>query len=199
MNEPRLSFIATAWAARRPLALPCLLACLRNQSMPDWECLVADSEDYPPHRAACATDPRFIYCPEPLGRRHERKDMYHATDWVVDQARGEWLAFPNDDGLLVPWFAERMIRAAEQNSWDLAYCNIVLGSPHTHAVLLRQTPRRAEIDKTGFIVRREWFCRVKGFVGKQDCWPETDGALAAELVEQGARHGGVDEFLVVHN
>lgn len=200
MADPVLSFIVTAWGQRRPLMLPVLLASLQAQSFGAWESLVLDSEESSGHAHLRAfQDKRFYYFPKPLGRAHERCEMYHVTEWGIKQADGEWVCFPNDDSYYCPWFAERMLAAAERDKLDLALCDMVLGSPASHGVINSQ-PLIGAVDKCNFIVRRS-IAQSLPFPGKDNpsLWQVADGAFVEAVARSGARWGKVEQVLCVHN
>jgi len=197
MSAPYISFIVTAWASRRPAALPVLFACLRAQTVQDWECLVLDSDFYPPHVKLCCQDDRVIYLPRPLRRIHEHREMYHVSEWGVKRAIGQYLCFASDDSYYVPWFSERMLAVAERESLDLVLSDLVLGSPQVHGAINSQ-PFTGSVDKTNFVIRRD---KMIPFPGKDDPegWKIADGQFVEELVRSGARWGKVAQPLVVHN
>ena len=197
-----ISFIVTAF--NRPLALRTCLSSLCQQTHEDIEILVVDnSSDRDSQMAHVTFTLDFTgvkhYDTSTLTRIEHamhKYSLYKATEIGVERTTGEWLCFPNDDSYYCPWFAERMLQAAEKNSWDLVYCDIVMGGPKEHHVL-EARPKLCCIDKTNFIMRREWF---QGFSqGHGDSYPQADGLMIEELVRRGIRHGRVPEVLVVHN
>ncbi len=198
-----ISFIITAF--NRPLALRTCLSSLVQQTHEEWEAMIVDNSpdmggenvplidmdkrirwmDVSEHTAIEANSSGHKY------------SLYKATELGVQwTARGDWLCFPNDDSYYCPWFAERMLSAAESNQWDLVYCDIVMGGSGGHH-LLEAAPKRCQIDKTNFLLRREWF---QGFShGHGLDYPQADGFMIEELVRRGIRHGRVPEVLCVHN
>lgn len=199
-----ISFIVTAY--NRPLALRTCLSSLCQQTEDQWEVAVMDNSvpgpDLDEHAQFCKMYRciRYHYV-RPLTEIRINKSghthsLYKATELGVERTTGDWLCFPSDDSYYCPWFAERMLRAAEKNSWDLVYCDIVMGGPEGH-YLLEARPKPCCIDKTNFIMRREWF---QGFPqGHGDSYPQADGLMIEELVRRGIRHGRVQEVLVTHN
>lgn len=197
-----ISFVISAF--NRPLALRTCLSSLVQQTHPDIEVLVVDNSDSSGmsdgNADECEMYSSFKYLY--TGRVTEIEDtmhkysLYKATEIGVSQSTGDWLCFPNDDSYYCPWFAERMLHAAEKNNWDLVYCDIVMGGSGGHHVL-EAAPKRCCIDKTNFLLRRDWF---QGFShGHDEDYPQADGFMIEELVRRGIRHGRVPEVLVVHN
>jgi len=202
-----ISFIVTAY--NRPLALRTCLSSLCQQIVSEWEAIVVDNSDN--HVLAAEQEVLRVEIDKHsrVGYMYTRPDtaigsnksshgysLYKATEIGVENTRGDWLCFPNDDSYYCPWFAERMLRAAEKNSWDLVYCDIVMGGPKEHHVL-EARPKLCCIDKTSFIMRREWF---QGFSqGHGDSYPQADGLMIEDLVRRGIRHGRVPEVMCVHN
>lgn len=127
--------------------------------------------------------------------RHKRC-LYTATEIGAELATGDWLCFPNQDSIYAPVFCERMLAAANKNAWDLVYCDFVLGGPTHKYFPVNVAPHVCAIDKTSFIVKREWF---KGFQAKWTNYEIADGLFIEDLVKGGIRHGRVDELLVLHN
>jgi len=116
-------------------------------------------------------------------------------------AQGEFLCLPSDDSYYVPKFAEKMLNAAAQNSWDWVYCDIVYDERcgHGRYTQVETLPRLGWIDKMSFILRRNKF---PGFPNKPDRDEPSccDGHLAEELVVNPyVRHGKVMDCLGVHN
>lgn len=128
---------------------------------------------------------------------------YSSAEMVIERGHvhGDWLVFASDDSLYVGRFAEIMMRAARTNRWDLVYCDEVYDSPmplsNYHYGLLEVSAKMGRIDKTGFLLRREWF---KKFPGKNatGSFAMCDGKLIAELVERGIKHGKAPGILVIH-
>jgi glycosyltransferase involved in cell wall biosynthesis len=187
----KISFIVSAH--HRPLALRCMLSSLVIQTHDNWEAIVTDrAEDVECahlHEEFCRIDPRIKYDWNPT------RNLYESAERGESLCSGEWLAFPSDDGYYCPWFAERMINAANLNNWELVYCDIVLGGPSLH-FLLQQHPHKCAIDKTGFIIKHSWF---DGFDSKFENYQESDGIFIEKVVSRGIRHGYLREILCVHN
>ena len=199
-----ISFIITAF--NRPLALRTCLSSLCQQTVTDWEAAVMDNSvpgpDLDEHARLCEMDRRIRYhyvrthTAIDINQSNHTHSLYRATEMGAEFTFGEWLSFPSDDSYYCPWFAERMLRAAEKNSWDLVYCDIVMGGSGGHH-LLEARPKLCCIDKTNFLLRRSWF---QGFPqGHGDSYPQADGLMIEELVSRGIRHGRVPEVMCVHN
>ena len=202
---PRLSFIITAH--NRPKALRTCLSSLIQQTREDWEAIVMDNSEPGPlaaeHFELSEMDKRISYkwirdrtaisSPKPLIHSHS---LYLATEIGIARTTGEWLAFPNDDSYYCPWYVERMLESAIANAWDLVYCDLVGGSAKGGHYLLTASPQLCSIDKTNFLMRRQWFT---GFPADPDDYPQADGLMVEDLVRRGIRHGHVPQILVVHN
>jgi len=167
------------------------------QSFHDWEGIVVDNG----RRIQGWSDDKFKYRNTRLdtqisGAIHTHS-MYMATELGVAATTAEWLCFPNDDSYYVPWFAERMLMAAEQNDCDLVYCDMVHGTPEGGHHWLKAQPQQCSIDKTNFILKRSWF---EGFPDTSgDNYHIGDWLLIESLLKRGIRHGRVPQILCVHN
>ncbi len=184
--------------------LPVVLHCLAAQTFTDFEVIVTDNTK---DRSILAKnirmvrglgDSRFLHCNTgALGSL----DCYSSAEFAVkSESNGDFICFPSDDSYYVPPFAEIMLAAAEQNRWDLVYCNMIYdtrfnGKSYAPVDVL---PKLNCIDKTGFILRRSWF---NGFPGKSDTGGacKADGELIESLIARGISHGKVSDFLMVHN
>jgi hypothetical protein len=125
---------------------------------------------------------------------------YSAAEMAVYECSGDWLCFPSDDSYYLPRFAEIMLRAARENSWDFVYCaGVVYSKPKPEYIpfVHEQEPRLHCIDKTAFIVKRSWFEEFPGKVPHQPV--SCDGHLIEELRKRGIRYGAAKGVLVVHN
>ena len=198
--SPRVSLIVSSH--NRPLALRLLLTSLQLQTELSWETIVTDNSDKENAyviqlEIERVDDPRIRY----IYTGDRAANCYCSADMAVPQAKGEWLGFPSDDGYYCPWYLERMLRCAQQHgpSTALVYCNVVLGSAAAHPALDTH-PRCCEIDKTTFLVRRDWFERVGGFGAENVGLPApSDGLFIEKLIAQGIDHAKVGELLCVHN
>ncbi len=198
----KLSFVITAF--NRSTALRTCLSSIIQQTVPDWEVVVVDNSDLNVQRLRnaemCLMDTRihYTYTGEDTAVQDSMhaRSLYKATEIGVGMTRGTYLCLPNDDSYYCPWFAERMLDAAIRNTWDLVYCDLVSGGAGGH-YLLEAHPRRCQIDKTSFILRRE---RFVGFArGHGLDYPQADGMMIEQLVRDGVTHGRVSQILVVHN
>lgn len=195
---PKVSFIVSSH--NRPIELRLLLACLLLQSERNWEAIVTDNSDT---NLAPLVEAEVLRFPDPRVRYlytgNKANNPYRSADIGAAASIGAYLVFPSEDGYMIPWFLERMLRKAEGEALDLVYCDTVLGNPWVHRCLSVQ-PVIGNIDKTSFAVRREWFDKVGGFNVENVGGPApSDGIFVEKLVAAGARHGRVDECLVIHN
>ncbi len=200
----KLSFIITAF--NRPDAPRTCLSSIVQQTYRDWEAIVVDNSEYGPAVSAqhdlCEMDMRIHYWRTTSKTQVRSSDhqhtrcLYTATELGVTKAIGDYLCFPNDDSYYCPWFAERMLEAAGRENWDLVYCDLIAGGAGGHWLMQTQ-PRRCQIDKTCFILRKPSFIGFTRKTGKD--YPQADGLMIEELVESGIRHGRVSQCLVVHN
>lgn len=188
---PEITYIVSA--EQRPVALALMLGSLVLQTHEEWEAIVTDIAFNPvianKHELVCSIDTRIRYL------RSGAENLYGAAEEGVAAATGEWLCFPSDDGYYCPWFGERMLKAARDNDWDMVYCDIVMGGAQCHRVLGAK-PSRCNIDKTNFMVRRDWF---DAFDSKLTDYQQSDGIFVEKLVGRGIRHGRLAEVLCVHN
>lgn len=195
-------------AYERPDALRVCLSSLVVQTFTHWRALVVDNTArkrmaYANKRVTDAIgDPRVAYSNVHestflggLNKMGHAYSLYKATEIGVAATDGEWLGFPNDDSYMCPWYLERMLQATTANSWELVYCDVVMGGPREHHPM-QTRPQRCCIDKTCFLLRREWF---KGFDHTEEAYPQADGLLLEDLVARGIRHGRVGQCLVTHN
>jgi glycosyltransferase involved in cell wall biosynthesis len=198
----KLSFIVTAF--NRPDALRTCLSSLVQQTFTDWEAIVCDNSDNAANLGSNAImtsmDQRISYKftggDVGIDGTIHKYSLYQATEMGIADSTGAWLCLPNDDSYYCPWFAERMLAAAERENWELVYSDIVMGGAGGHYPM-QCSPRLCCIDKTNFIVKRS---RWNGWVNATGAgYAQADGHTVMDLVARGIRHGRVPELLVVHN
>jgi hypothetical protein len=129
------------------------------------------------------------------GIRH-KYCLYTATEIGAEMAAGEWICFPNQDSYYAPVFAQRMLALAAEEYVEFIHCDIVLGGPGHGYFTLHTAPRNCAIDKTCFMLRREWF---QGFPDKHSNYELADGFFVESLVNRGIKHRRLEQVLVVHN
>ncbi len=199
-----LSFIVPAF--NNPKRLRTCLSSLLDQTIPDSEIEIivcdnsTDDSEASDNDFLCAqmgSRIRYEYTADRtiIGGPHLRC-LYTATEIGAGLAKGEWLAFPNQDTAYPPVFAERMIGYAEINNFDLVLCDFILGGPELNYHPRTATPHVCNCDKTAFIVRRSCF---SGFHQKSTNYSCADGHFVQSLAESGIRHGKLAEYLVTHN
>jgi len=182
----------------------CLASIVDQEPYGDWEAIVTDNSDNAECRAQieelCKLDPRIRY--EYTGERafDSRigiRSLYTANEIGVEMSCGEWLVFPNCDSYYAPWFAQRMLEKADSEKLEFVYCNFVHGRPDIMHYPFDAQPWGCAIDKTCFMLRREWFIPFpEQFTGN---YGVADGVLVNALVAKGIRHGKLPQLLVVHN
>ncbi len=184
----------------------CLASIVDQDFSGEWEAVVTDNSDDPECRRKieelCQIDPRVRYeWTHDRALTHfprvDRPSLYDAAEIGVKMTTGEFLIFPNCDSYYPSVFLERMLKKAEADNLDLTYCNVVLGTPHGPYYALDCQPWACSIDKTCYMIRREWF--PEEWPGKVEEYGVSDGLLVNYLVERGIRHGKVNEILCVHN
>ena len=212
---PKVTYIVSAY--NRPEMLRCCLSSLAVQTDRDFEVIVADNapafEMTQQHQEIVADlrDSRFHHRDTNCVKTCAGWDCYHSAEYVAKNwAKGDWLCFPSDDSYYVPFFQQTMLYCAENNMWDLVYCNIIrnddsvdgrkmTGAQGDYYFLWKVAPHVGGIDKVCFFVKRALFI---GFPGKATDTPmptACDGALIEQLVKNGVRHGKAEGIMAVHN
>jgi glycosyltransferase involved in cell wall biosynthesis len=192
---PDITFVVSAYD--RPLQLLGCLAGLKSQTHPNIEIIVTDNAF-----KGCINQLQNEAYSSMLGVKYintEAIGCYHSAEIGAEQAQGTFLAFPSDDSLFVPTYAETMLKHAREHDLDLVYSDQLYngrweGEPY-HVMTVR--PRLNAIDKTAFILKRDKFI---GFPDKGDGgYVAADGLLIERLVASGIRHGYPQGILSVHN
>lgn len=198
---PKISFIVSAYD--RPRQLACVLASLQVQTFENIEVVVVDNQrDYAVRhenetRVRNMVDRRMRYA------ACECAHCYYSSEQGASLVCGEWLCFPSDDNYYVPAFAELMLKAAELTEGNegvgFVYCDMVY-DPRLHGVysVVDVRPQVNNVDKGGFLIRRELFLEVGGFPDKEN-GVVCDGLLIEELVRRGVRGVKAPGVLWVHN
>lgn len=195
-----ISYIVSAFD--RPIQLIGCLSSLMSQTHQDFEIIITDN----------ASD-AFAFKENQLAvmglRKHSfvgsirylytaMETCYHSAEHAaLSCATGEWLCFPSDDSYYVPDFAKFMLEKA--GAADLVYCDCIYDPRRgTKYEIMDTKPLIGHIDKTNFIVRKEWFDKVGGFPDKKPggC---SDGLFIEKAVQMGARHVKADGVLCFHN
>ena len=200
-----ISFIVTTYS--NPSSLRTCLSSIIDQTCQDSEIICCDNTPDISmaniNRELCRQlDPNIIYewtsdrTKIDLPEVKHKRCLYTATEIGVGLSSGDWLCFPNADSYYAPVFVERMYNKIAENDWELIYSNFILGGLYHPYWSHATNPRHCEIDKTCFIVKRNWF---NGFPEKYTNYNGADGFFVEGLVKQGIKHGRLDEFLVVHN
>ena len=204
-EQPDITYIVSAY--NRPLMLPVCLWSIKGQTHQNFEAIVTDNavdeKIAAQHKQIVAGlhDKRFSYLR--TAGKIKVSDCYWSAEYALKRARGSWLCFPCDDTYLVPGFAAQLLTAAMERSLDFVYSKKVIVGPVAfggvgYHVWDMDYVRLMTI-KTSFIVRRSKF---PGFAAKPDkvaCAIGADSYLAVQMQQMGARIGGVDQVMVVHN
>lgn len=164
---PKCSFIVSAYD--RPDALALLLLSLKLQTEPDFEVIICDNAApgfmnfSKTVREIVRDDIRFR-----LRWTYGRgcRNCYQSANWETEEATGDYLCFPSDDGYYVPNFLKFMLKTGA----DLITCDWVTDVRASYAIsevipegtVLGYDIRHAKpcvnwIDKGGFLVRRSKF------------------------------------------
>ena|SRR5271166_3450177 len=208
---PKVSYIVSAYD--RPILMRCCLASLAAQTDHDFEAIVADnSPDFKTQAVNRAVvdgmlDSRFSHIDTDSIKTCRGWDCYHSAEYVArNWATGEWLCFPSDDSYYVPMFQEAMVNKAQINGWSMVYCDWLCdrrgslnGEGPGRYGWVDASARISRIDKTGFMVRSSSFGAFPGKNMEEVKPCAADGLFIEELVRRGAKHGKVNEVLMVHN
>ncbi len=180
--------------------LPVVERCIHSvgcQTLVSWEHIVCSDGKYEPLverlvRRIGDTRRKYTYLPEPAG--HFGAGVRQA---LTDVAKGEYLAFVDDDNIIFPKFAEKMVATLDRHpDAGFAICQVVQCIPLPPELGLAPIiidgipPRRRNIDTLQVVVRKiamqqtRW--RLEGY--------ESDGYTYEELARQ-HRWIAVDEVL----
>lgn len=199
-----ISYIVSAYD--RPLHLLGSLSSLLTQTHRDFEIIVTDNApvEYCENISVLrfllgdAAYRPFNYTFKNMRYVHTAMDTcYQSAEHGASIANGEWLCFPSDDSYYVPDFAKLMLEKSA--GADLVYCDCIYDPRRGYTYAVMDTkPLVGHIDKTNFIVRKEWFERVGGFPEKKPggC---SDGLFIERAIQLGARHVKAEGVLCFHN
>jgi GT2 family glycosyltransferase len=203
LEKPLISFIVSA--CNRPMALRCCLASLALQQGGPYQVVVTDNSEVCGNwQEVSPTFDRlgFIYFPT------QEKTCYRAANYAMREAAAaalaeapvdqvaDWLCFPSDDSYYVPSFARLMLAAAKPGV-DLVYCDWLDTRLQPHYERFKAAPRTGAIDKTAFIVRRDVFLSLGGFMDPDHEFG--DGHFVDAVVRSGAVCAKAEGILLVHN
>ena len=204
MSDPLFSVIVGSY--NRPGRMRTFLACLVDQTRQEWEAVITDNSDDPECRRKieelCKIDPRIRY-----EWTHDRAftnyprvgipSLYDAAEIGVGMTTGNWIWLPNEDTYACPWFLERMFEKADELQLEFIYSDFVQGRPDVPHHFFNSSPVACSIDKTCYMIKREWF--PIPWPGAVEQYGVADGILVNELVAKGIKHGKLNQCLVVHN
>ena len=197
----RLSFVVSAFD--RPVFLRGCLSSLLVQQGGPYEIIVTDNSEYGnavPAAVCMALQPRPAETLQFRGVRTNHIEpctCYSAANHAVKDATGDFLCFPSEDSYYVPSFARIMLAKADEG-FDLVYCDMLDTRLWPEYRVFSTAPLTGSIDKTGFIIRKDFFDRIGGFPGDL-MHPFTDGHLVDLAVKSGAKIGKAPGVLLVHN
>lgn len=124
-------------------------------------------------------------------------DLVNGNDWGqakaaygLDSAVGKYVGFFNIDDQYEPDYIEKMVRKAEEENFDLVYCDYV----SKEGDIIVGEPKINKGTRGMFIVKRS-FARHVGYRHRDY---GADGKFLEELVEAGASHARLEEVLYVH-
>ena len=186
---PHITYIVSC--INRPDHLACCLYSLKIQSDPLLEVIVVDNSlDQGMEKIVkMVDDKRFRYY------NPQAPNCYHSSNYGAKLANGQFLCFPSDDSYYVPLFGQIMYQFANITRTNLVYCDMLYDPriPKRYAVV-EVTPTLRHIDKTGFIIRKDYFTEFP-----LDNAVVADGIMIENLVKKGIKHGKASGVLVVHN
>lgn len=121
MNSPLISVVIAT--RNRAHILYRALDSLRVQTYPFWEAIVVDDycDDGTLRMLGYIRDPRVRYL-----RNTGRQGVVHARNLGADQAKGEVIAYLDDDNLLYPSALEKLSEMPDDADWGACYRNITL-------------------------------------------------------------------------
>ncbi len=101
--------------------LPRAIESVLSQTYPNIECIVVSdaSMDGTAEYCSSRTDIRFINIP-----KEESKGGNHARNEGIKAAKGEYIAFLDDDDYWLPTKIEKQIALIEEKKCDLVYCGL---------------------------------------------------------------------------
>lgn len=162
---PRVSVIVSTY--NRAGYLREALASVRAQTYTDWECIVADDGSTDgteaQMRSLAAHDPRLVYVRLPNGGRPGR-----TRNAGVASARGELLAFLDDDDLWLPRKLELQVEVLDQEPGvQLTFGLVERFGAETGSWPTRPVPARPTLDdllRDNFIPCSSVVCRRAAFL-----------------------------------
>ena len=202
MSLPTLSMIVSAYD--RPEHLKLCLQSLRLQTAAGLiQIFVADNSPSAANRrvtidchAKAIGEAAVFYTNTAMRECYEAAEAIAKNGFLV----GDFLGFPSDDNWYSPHYCEKMLEAAQANSWDLVYCDALFDPRPSwsgkHCVM-EGFPAPGRIDKGGFIVRRSLFLDMGGFPGKNGGASASDG-LFCQAAAVRCAHGRVPEVMWFH-
>jgi glycosyltransferase involved in cell wall biosynthesis len=141
MNSPDIS-VAIPSSGRWPLLARALRSALA-QTIREVEVIVAldtprTEEASAEVLGACDRRARFV--------RPERRGLSHARNAAIDAARGEWIAFLDDDDLWAPTKLDRQLHAAGEHA-EFVYGAALVVNSDLEPLETREAPSPAELPR----------------------------------------------------
>jgi glycosyltransferase involved in cell wall biosynthesis len=190
---------------RQPLALDCLLASLRCQTLQNFEVLVIHDGEDAETRAVVerfsASSSRYRY----LETAVRYNDWGHSLREIgIGEATGSHLLITNGDNYYSPRFLEFVFEAIERLQLDIALWDMVHSYHRPGRISLRcyqafrVYPVRWMVDIGAFVVRTE-LARRAGFPDKTHNGDATYLEALLALPGEPLRVGKIEKTLTVHN
>lgn len=114
---PLVSAIITTH--NRPQLLECAIKSVLQQTFHNLECIVVDDASSDSTESIYKDDSRIIYVRIPS---EESRGGNHARNVGVQHAKGEYVAFLDDDDIWLPQKIEKQLNLFQQNSKSVVFC-----------------------------------------------------------------------------
>jgi glycosyltransferase involved in cell wall biosynthesis len=189
----------------RPDGLVRLLRSLNQQTLLPSEVIVIDDSptlesEIKVNEWSSNSDPRFdlIY-----HRNQVRAGLGASKNQAIDLARGEFIAFTDDDCVVDPGWLEGLAAAIVSSGPDVAGVGGIKRPLHVKGPINRyyqathNTSTRRSLDTCNCMLRKETLASVGGYDVEPPPFPEDTG-LSLRLVWQGRRFEVAPNALVLH-
>lgn len=194
---PHVSIVVPAF--RRPAELSEALQSVARQTFRDWECIVAIDDDTAETRAVvdALNDGRFVRVDVRNGGSPGR-----TRNEGLGHARGEWVAFLDDDDRWRPNKLEEQLSVARRNNAGLVFSKVERfgdefgpwpGESVAGQLTLQRLLRRNVIPCSSVLVRRAIVERIGGFNSQRRIGEDYELWLR---IVRSERAFGIDDLLV---